>query len=228
MQAVTFDFYNTLVYHRAGTGRGRQYQDYLSARGYACDPWEHQVLYDIFEYYGTSYSATLTDEAKLSFWTEFTRRLFARTNVRAPGGVDYAEHAQAIRDIMGPNGFAVFDECGPVLRQLKERGLRLGVISDWQKGLSHFCDELGFGTYLDAVIASGEAGYRKPDPRLFALARERMGVAAREILHVGDSREDIEGAQAAGFSAALLVRAGGPVAAGVPVLRNLRELLSLV
>ena len=88
MQAVTFDFYNTLVYHRAGTGRGRQYQDYLAARGYVCEPWEHQVLYDVFEYYGASYDSALTEEAKLSFWTEFTRRLFERTNVRATGTID--------------------------------------------------------------------------------------------------------------------------------------------
>jgi hypothetical protein len=78
--AVTFDFYNTLVCHRAETGRGRQYQEYLSAVGLACDPWEHQVLYDVFEYFGAAYRPTLTEAAKLSFWTEFTRRLFERTN----------------------------------------------------------------------------------------------------------------------------------------------------
>ena len=228
MQAVTFDFYNTLVYHRAGIGRGRQYQEYLSAAGFASDPWEHQVLYDAFEYYGACYSPTLSDEVKLSFWTEFTRRLFERTNVRAPETVDYAEHAQAMRDIMGPNCFAVFDESLQVLRGLKETGLRLGVISDWQKGLTHFCDELGIGAYLDVVVASGEVGYQKPDPRLFEIARERMRIAGHEILHVGDRVEDVEGAAAAGFSAALLVRGGEPAAAEVPVITDLREALFLV
>ena len=110
VKAVTFDFYNTLVYHRAGVGRGRQYQNYLSAVGFDSDPWQHQVLYDVFEYYASSYTPALTDEAKLSFWTEFTRLLFERTNVRAPSTIDCAEHAQAIRDIMGPNCFAVFED----------------------------------------------------------------------------------------------------------------------
>lgn len=228
MQAVTFDFHNTLAYHRSGIGRGRQYQEYMSNAGYTSDPWEHQVLYDVFEYYGACYSPTLTDDLKLSFWAEFTRRLFERTNVRAPAAVDYAQHAQAIRDIMGPNCFAVFDESLQVLRGLKQRGLRLGVISDWQKGPAHFCDELGLGTYLDVVVASGEVGYKKPDSRLFEIAQGHMKIAAHEILHVGDRVEDVQGAVAARFSAALLVRGGEAVVARVPVIANLRELFCLL
>lgn len=228
MRAVTFDFYNTLVYHRVGTGRGRQYQDYLAAAGLVSDPWEYQVLYDVFEYYGDSYSPALPEEAKLSFWIEFTRRLFVRTNVRARGLVDHVEHAPAIREIMGPDCLEVFDESLGVLRELRETGLRLGVISDWQKGLAYFCDELGIGRYLDVVVASGEEGCQKPDPRLFRIAAERMQVPGREILHVGDRVEDIEGARAAGFSAALLVREGERTKAEAPVITNLRELFSLV
>ena len=228
MKAVTFNFYNTLVYHRAGIGRGRQYQEYLAACGFASDPWEHRVLYDVFEYYGASYSTTLSDKAKLSFWAEFTRRLFERTRVRAHGSIDYAKHAPAIRDIMGPNCFAVFAESLQVLLELKEAGFRLGVISDWQKGLAHFCEELGIGRYLDVVVASGEVGCTKPDPRLFETARERMRLAAQEILHVGDQAEDIEGAHAVGFSAVLLVRGGGRPEGKAAVIANLREVLSLV
>ena len=158
IKGITFDFYNTLVYHRAGVGRGRQYLDYLSSVGLSADPWEHQVLYDVFAYYGSSYTPALSDEAKRSFWIEFTRRLFERTNVRAPGAIDYAEHAQPIRDIMGPNCFALYEESLQVLRELREAGFRLGVVSDWQKGLGVFCQELGLGTYLDVVVASDEVG----------------------------------------------------------------------
>jgi HAD superfamily hydrolase (TIGR01509 family) len=229
VRGVTFDFYNTLVYHRTGSGRGRQYLDYLSSIGFGFNPWEHQVLYDVFEYYGAAYRPTLSEESKLTFWTEFTRRLFERTQVRGPEAIDTREHAPAIRDIMGPNAFAVFDEVRPALSRLKEAGLRLGVISDWQKGLTHFCHELGIGMYLDVVVASGEVGYQKPDPRLFEIARERMGIgAAAEILHVGDQVEDVEGAKAAGFAAVFLVRSGERTASDVPVITNLREVLSLL
>ncbi|MBI2956713.1 MAG: HAD-IA family hydrolase [Acidobacteria bacterium] len=227
MRAITFDFYNTLVYHRAGTGRGRQYQDYLAAAGLTADPWEHQVLYDVFEYYAAAYSPALSEEAKLSFWIEFSRRLFERTNVRLREAIDYAQHAPAIRDIMGPNAFAVFTEALPALRTFKKKGLRLGVISDWQKGLQHFCEELGLAAYLDVVVASAEVGCQKPDPRLFEIARERLKIPAPEILHVGDTLADVEGARAAGFSVLLLVREGDPPTTDVPLIRHLRELLPL-
>ena len=227
-KAVTFDFYNTLVYHPAGIGRGRQYQNYLSAAGLSSDPWQHQVLYDVFDYYGSSYSPTFSDAAKLSFWTEFTRRLFERTNVRGSGAIDYAEHADAIRKIMGPKCFALFDDSFQILHSLREAGLRLGVISDWQKGLAYFCEELGIGAFLDVVVASGETGFQKPDPRLFDIACKRMGVSSREILHVGDLAVDIEGARAAGFSVVLLARSGESTAGGVPVIRNLGDVLSHV
>jgi len=93
----------------------------------------------------------------------------------------------------------LFGDSLQILRTLREAGFRLGVISDWQRGLAYFCEELGIGTFLDVVVASGELGFQKPDRRLFDVACERIGVSSREILHVGDLALDIEGAQAAGF-----------------------------
>lgn len=224
-KAVTFDFYNTLAYHRRGVGRGKLYQSYLSAVGLNCDPWQHQVLDDVFDYYGASYSPAFSDEVRRSFWTEFTRRLFDRTNVRGSGAIDYCKHAHAIREIMGPNCFALFDDSFQILSALHVAGFRLGVISDWQSGLAHFCDELGIGRFLDYVVTSREAGFQKPDPRLFDLARERMGVIPGEILHIGDLDVDVEGARAAGFSALLLARNGESAPEGAPVIRDLGSVL---
>ena len=91
-----------------------------------------------------------------------------------------------------------------------------------------FCEELGIGPYLDVVVASGEVGFQKPDPRLFEIACERMKISPHEILHVGDSVEDVVGGRAAGFSVALLVRKGESTASEVPVIRNLGEVLAHV
>jgi len=234
VRAVTFDFYETLIHHRAGLGRSRSYLDYLAAAGLASDPWEHQVHYDVFEYYAAAYSPVLSPAAKKSFWAEFTRRLFERTGVRGPGSADFARHADAIRDLMGPSCFAIFDDAFPVLEKLKASGRRLAIVSDWQKGLAYFCEELGLAPYFEAIIVSAEVGFQKPDPRIFEAARARLQLPAEEILHVGDRVEDVEGARAAGFAAALLIRSGEPALnvvpalAGVPVVRNLLELLPLV
>jgi putative hydrolase of the HAD superfamily len=63
--------------------------------------------------------------------------------------------------------------------------------------------------YFEAVIVSGEVGIGKPDPRIFALALEKVAVPPDQATMVGDSlSRDIEGAQAAGLKAVWLNRAG--------------------
>ena len=52
---------------------------------------------------------------------------------------------------------------------------------------------------VDVVVSSAEAGASKPDPAIFRLALERLGVQPERTLHVGDSPADAEGAQAAGM-----------------------------
>ncbi len=62
--------------------------------------------------------------------------------------------------------------------------------------------------YFEAVIVSGEVGIGKPDPRIFALALEKVAVPPDQATMVGDSlSRDIEGAQAAGLKAVWLNRA---------------------
>lgn len=65
---------------------------------------------------------------------------------------------------------------------------------------------------VDSFLASDAAGCRKPDPRIFALALERTGVAPHEALYVGDSIEnDVVGANRAGMVSVLLWRGDQPL-----------------
>jgi len=58
----------------------------------------------------------------------------------------------------------------------------------------------GLDGFFDAILISDEAGCAKPDPRLFTLALDELGVDAQDALYVGDSIEhDYPGAQAAGI-----------------------------
>lgn len=62
--AVTLDFYDTLVYHRMGVGRGAALMQYLDEQGLKSDCWEHQVLYDVFEKHGVEYRPDLPGDEK--------------------------------------------------------------------------------------------------------------------------------------------------------------------
>jgi FMN phosphatase YigB (HAD superfamily) len=65
--------------------------------------------------------------------------------------------------------------------------------------------EIGLRELFATVLDSSVVGFTKPDPRIFALALERLGVEASDALMVGDSPSaDVDGAHGAGIRAALI------------------------
>jgi HAD superfamily hydrolase (TIGR01549 family) len=224
VDAITFDFYNTLVYPVSGRGRGAMLMDYLDAQGLESDPWEHHVLYDVFESHGHEYSPRFSTEEKHRYYGRFAARVFERLSVRVTGG-DAALHAENVWNLIGPAGFAVFSEVPSLLRTLRAAGYRLGVVSNWQCGLSHFCVELGLGNAFDEVLASAEIGSAKPDPAIFYEACRRLGTPCDRVLHVGDSvLDDLEGARNAGLQAVLLQRDPPSTPPEVPTIRSLHAI----
>jgi putative hydrolase of the HAD superfamily len=96
-------------------------------------------------------------------------------------------------------------EAMPTLSTLRERGLTLGVISNFDHRLYRILDGLGLSCWFDSITISSEAGYAKPSALLFQTALERHRLAPAEALHVGDSPHlDLAGASAAGMAAVLI------------------------
>jgi putative hydrolase of the HAD superfamily len=85
------------------------------------------------------------------------------------------------------------------LASLRARGLELALVSNWDVGLAEHVERLGADGLFSAVVTSAEAGAPKPDPTVFRVALERLGVEPRRALHVGDESEDEQGASAAGM-----------------------------
>jgi putative hydrolase of the HAD superfamily len=88
------------------------------------------------------------------------------------------------------------------IRQLHSK-YRLATVSDAQT--AYALPELyavGLASFFDPIIVSGNFGYRKPDPRLFASALAAMNMAPSEVLFVGnDMYRDVYGAQRVGMKA---------------------------
>ena len=101
----------------------------------------------------------------------------------------------------------VFDDVRGVLDEFHKK-YRLAVISNGAPGLQR--EKLagsGLCSYFEAVVISGEHGIAKPDPKLFEIAVERLGVKADEAIVVGNSRNtDILGAQNANIKSVWLNR----------------------
>ena len=81
------------------------------------------------------------------------------------------------------------------ISRLRAHGLALAVVSNWDETLP----ERLTAFEVDAIVSSSEAGMPKPDPAIFRLALERLGVRPDRALHVGDSPADEQGARAAGM-----------------------------
>ena len=88
---------------------------------------------------------------------------------------------------------------------LLEREYILGLVSNYYGNVETVLKETGLRKYFRAVIDSAVVGIRKPDPRIFELALDKMGGRATETLVVGDSYDnDIEPAKQLGCATAWL------------------------
>jgi putative hydrolase of the HAD superfamily len=95
------------------------------------------------------------------------------------------------------------------LALVRREGLRAAVISNSNGSVRSILSALGLTDDLDFVVDSGEMGFEKPDPRIFAAALNQAGLVAAEAAYIGDLYSvDVRGARAAGIRAILLDPAG--------------------
>ncbi|MFM9371025.1 HAD family hydrolase [Streptomyces sp. Da 82-17] len=97
-----------------------------------------------------------------------------------------------------PAAWRPYPDTADVLAALKERGLLVGVVSNIGWDLRPIFRAHRLDRYVDAYVLSYEHGVRKPDPRLFAVACEMLGVPAGDTLMVGDEPHSDGGAAALG------------------------------
>jgi putative hydrolase of the HAD superfamily len=87
------------------------------------------------------------------------------------------------------------------LRRARAAGLKTGLISNsWGRGRY---DRDSFAELFDGVVISGEVGLYKPQPEIFRLGAERVGLDPSDCVFVDDLRENCEGAEAVGMTAVL-------------------------
>jgi putative hydrolase of the HAD superfamily len=154
-----------------------------------------------------------------AWWRDLVATVFADMHFAGFDGF----FAELFDHFAQSESWELFDDVVPALAELRARGLRLGIVSNFDGRLTRICEGLGIAGYFDAIVMSGRVGAAKPDPRVFAVALNRLGVDAAEAVHVGDSeKEDLAGARASGLHAVLIDR-GEPNVPGR--VRDLRELI---
>jgi putative hydrolase of the HAD superfamily len=153
-------------------------------------------------------------------WSALVDRVFEGLTEQPPSASFFPE----LFDRFGePDAWRIFDDVKPAIDALASLGINLGVISNWDERLQPLLERLGLRKYFETIVISCETGFSKPSPVIFEHAARKLGLAPEFILHVGDSaREDLRGAEAAGFQARLIERSQG--GAGPGRIHSLLEL----
>ncbi|HEX6548038.1 MAG TPA: HAD family hydrolase [Candidatus Dormibacteraeota bacterium] len=190
-EAVLFDFGDTLFHSPSGA-------DVMAEAG--VDPEVAERLWA--EIWASSKAPEAlargrdrTPELHASEW----RRLFAPAEQLVPGMA-----ALLYERVLLPLHWTPYPDTEPVLRELRQRGARVGVISNIASPLRPVFARHRLADYVDSYTHSYEHALEKPDQQLFRLAAERLGAEPERVLMVGDNHLADGGAVLVGMTVLLL------------------------
>ena len=225
-KAIFFDAGGTLF--RPFPSVGEIYAKTASSFGVRCDP---EVLEKAFystwqKRGGLSSLGAETDEAKeRAWWHTLVREVFDSS-----GGVPRFDEFFAVlhRSFEEKHLWEIYPEVLNVLIELREEGLTLGIVSNWDLRLPRLVKNLGLEPYFDFLVSSSVCGATKPSAKIFKEALKHAKVSPEEAIHVGDTyEEDFVGAEGVGIKAFLLDRAGSgnavPKKSRIKSLKELRD-----
>lgn len=230
IEAVSLDAGFTLIYTDPPVGE--VYASIAARFGYSLDPEDvHNRFVPLFirknrQNRGKREDNALADEERCFLWwkevfTESIGDIMAREHLDPMFNAVYQEYARA-------DWWGIFPDVIPVLSALREKGMRLVVMSNWDHRLNQTLEELGLASYFEKIYISTLIGFAKPDPAAFTYILEDLNLAPGSLLHVGDTpEEDVTASKNAGARAVLLDREGKGknIPEGVPVISSLSQLL---
>jgi putative hydrolase of the HAD superfamily len=196
VRAVILDFYGTLGesdwvehwFHQVVAERG-YHLDRSADKQWAVEAW------DGMEHDGHS----ISEEAYARWERDRWREVLLASDVAE---ADVVGLIDAIDERRRQFRMTVYPEVPGVLGELRARGLRLGVCSNWDWDLDRHLAEAGIAHLLDGRVSSAWIGCRKPHRRIYEVALGAVGATAAETVFVGDNwASDVEGPIAAGMRA---------------------------
>lgn len=169
-----------------------------------------------------------TDAESRRFWRGVVERVFHHVGATMPHGDFFDE----LYDLFGTaQAWRLDDEAIVSIEAARAAGWRVGVLSNFDGRLHGLLRDLDVTHRLDALIVSCDAGFEKPDPAIYAMAKRTVGAMNGDIVAmVGDSpAEDHDAPRALGWRAALVDPRGKHTArADTQRAATLREAVELL
>jgi HAD superfamily hydrolase (TIGR01509 family) len=198
IEAVLFDFSNTIFkLIDAGTWLRRVAAE--TGR-----PLDDELLHKTIEQVGEAYQ--IPEVAALQVGRDESAEQHRRALLGWFSHVDFLQgvEAEAYALIAAPDAWVPYPDTEPVLRELRRRGIKTGIVSDFPWDVGVHMEHFGLDDLVDVRVISYQFGTEKPDPVLFRAACERLGVDPRRTLMVGDNPTKDGGAAASGLRAFIL------------------------
>jgi putative hydrolase of the HAD superfamily len=219
-EAVLFDAAETLFTTRGSVGEiyGRVAQEYGSTASF---PEIQAAFLRQFRH-----SGPLSTEDEKTWWKDVVFRVFQDVGMVERFDEFFEKVYDQFRDA---RGWTLFPETREVLESLKDRGIKLGVVSNFDSRVYNVMRALDILSFFDAVTISSETGYAKPQPEIFKLAAIALHTEPARVLLVGDSlRDDVIAGRQAGLQTVLIDRSEKHQFGEVAKIRNLRDVFAFL
>jgi HAD superfamily hydrolase (TIGR01662 family) len=181
----------------------------LMPEGYVRCGERHGLALDAARY-GAARDAALLDlkrhpelDHDEEIWVAFTERIVLGMGGSPPASYDVA--VELTGRWQQHENFELYEDVLPVLEELRQAGLKLGLVSNSARDVHEFARHHALD--IDAGISSFQHGKTKPHASIFKAVLELLEVEPHEAAMVGDTvQDDIEGALALGMRAVLVDR----------------------
>ncbi len=230
IKAVFFDFYHTLV--RYEPPREQVEADVLKQLGMDIDPQALRlplVAADEFIYQEIADKplGQRSREEKMVLYARYQSIVLREAGLRADEKLIY-QLMGLMQEVQMT--LALYDDAPPAMDDLKDRGLKLGLISNVEHDINPIMEQLGLPQWLDIVVTSQETGFNKPHSEIFKAALKQAGVKPAEAIYVGDQYQvDVVGARGAGLKGVLIDRLDyNKEVTDCPKIKSLTELSGLL
>lgn len=186
VKALFVDAAGTLLRTREPVGV--TYARFARARGHVADPVEVEAR---FRAAYRSFTGPQQGDGR-EFW---------RPIVSEAVGVDDGRLFEDLYEWYAtPKAWWIDDEALRALGRIARQGVRLGIVSNWDRRLRLLYERFALERMFSVLICSAEVGVEKPDPWIFTIACRAAGVSPRQAVHLGDDAEkDVAGANRAGL-----------------------------
>ena len=145
-----------------------------------------------------------TEEEEARFWGRYYPGILEALGIPDEGG-ELAQYLK--RETLYSKWCVVYPEVHAVLQALQGR-YKLGLISNAYPSMREALDRLALNGYFQSIVISAEVGVRKPEPLIYQMALESLGVVAEDSIFVDDSERNVLAAQELGMTAFLIDRRG--------------------